>query len=72
MTVPISSGTPTSAISKNPIRPTPASSAASETSSDTGDPVRISNAPAWAANATGIRSFDGVSPSRTASTTTMG
>ena len=57
--VPIRRGTPTRANSRKPNRPTPASSAASETITLTGDPVSATSEPAWAPNASGIRSCDG-------------
>ena len=50
----------------------PASSAASETSTFTGVPVRASIEPAWAANASGISSCDAGIASRTAMTTITG
>ncbi len=70
--MPASSGTPTSANSKKPNRPTPASSADSETITLTGDPVSASSEPAWAPKASGIRSCDGDMRSRTAITATTG
>ena len=71
-TVPIRRGMPASANSKKPKRPTPASSAASETSTFTGLPVRANRAPAWAPNASGIRSCEVGSRTRIAITTTTG
>ena len=56
--VPSSSGTPTIVNSKKPNSSAPASSAASETMTFTGEPVRASIEPAWAANASGIISCD--------------
>ncbi len=72
MIVPTTSGTPTSANSKYPKVPVPASYAASETSTFTGVPVRASWEPACAANAIGSRSCDVACRWRTAVTTTMG
>ena len=70
--MPASSGTPTSANSKKPKAPTPASSAASETITLTGVPVSTSSEPACAAKATGSRSCDGERPSRSANNTVTG
>ena len=70
--VPARSGSPTSANSKNPNRPTPASSAYSETITFTGDPVRASSEPAWAPNASGSSSWEGDMRRRTAITATTG
>ena len=70
--VPISSGTPTRANSKKPKPPTPASEAASDTSTFTGVPVRASIEPAWAAKASGISSWLVGRRWRRASTTTIG
>ena len=71
-TVPATSGRPTSANSKKPKRPAPASAAASDTRMLTGEPVSTSSDPAWAPNASGISSFDGGRPSRVAITTIIG
>ncbi len=65
-TVPATSGTPTSANAKKPNAPPPASRAASETITLTGDPVNARSEPAWAPNATGSSSADGGRPRRTA------
>ena len=70
--VPITSGTPTSANSKNPKRPTPASAAASDTITFTGVPVSASSEPACAPNASGSSNCDGDRLTRTAITTTTG
>ena len=70
--VPTRSGIPTSANSKKPIAPTPASFAASETITLTGDPVSAISDPAWAPNARGMRSCEDGRPRRTESTTTTG
>ena len=70
--MPATSGTPTSANSKNPNRPAPASAAASDTRMLTGDPVSTSSDPACALNASGISSFDGERPIRVAITTVIG
>ena len=72
VTVPARSGMPTSVNSKKPNRPAPRPTAASETRTFTGVPVSANIEPAWAAKARGIRSCDGDSFSRTASTTTIG
>ena len=56
--VPASSGTPTSANSKKPKPPTPASLPASETSTFTGVPVSASIEPAWAEKTSGISSCE--------------
>ena len=70
--MPINSGMPTNANSKKPKLPTPASSAASETRTFTGVPVRASIDPAWAPKASGISSCDVGWRRRTAITTTIG
>ncbi len=70
--VPTRRGIPTSANSKKPNAPTPASFAASETITLTGDPVSASSDPAWAPNASGMRSWEDGRPSRTERTTTTG
>jgi hypothetical protein len=63
---------PASANSKKPNSRPPAETAASLTTMFTGVPVRVSSEPALAANASGISSFDGAIPARTATTTTTG
>ena len=63
---------PTSANSKKPNRPTPASSAYSETITLTGDPVSATSEPACAPNASGMRIWDGDMRRRTAITATTG
>ena len=70
--MPASKGRPTSAKSKKPNRPTPASSPNSETITLTGEPVSASSEPAWAPKASGSSSWDGDSRSRTAITATTG
>ena len=70
--VPASSGTPTSANSRNPNSPTPAISAASDTRTFTGVPVRASMEPACAAKTSGMRSCEEFRFSLTAITTTTG
>ncbi len=70
--VPIRRGTPTRANSKNPNRPTPASSAASETITLTGDPVSARSEPACAPKASGSRSWDGDMRIRIAISATTG
>ena len=70
--VPASSGTPTRANSKKPKPSTPASTAASETSTFTGVPVSASMEPACAAKTMGISSCEALRLSRTAMTTTTG
>ena len=70
--VPTTSGTPTSANSKKPKRPTPASAPASDTTTFTGVLVSASSEPACAPKASGSSSCDGGRPSRTAITTTTG
>ena len=63
---------PTSANSKKPNAPTPASSAYPETITLTGEPVSASSEPACAPKASGIRSWDGDMRRRTAITATTG
>ena len=70
--VPATSGMPTSANSKKPKLPTPASSAAPDTITFTGDPVRTSSEPACAPNASGRSSCAGDRPRRIAVTTATG
>ena len=70
--VPITSGTPTSANSRKPNAPTPASCAASEITTFTGLPVSRSRPPAPPAKANGMSSRDGGNDRRMAITTTMG
>ena len=70
--MPTNSGTPTSANSKNPNGASPAWTAASETMTLMGVPVRASSEPALPANASGIAHRPGDSPSRMARTTTIG
>lgn len=71
-TVPMTSGMPTSANSKNAKPPAPASLAASETMTLTGVPVGSSNDPALPANASGMSSRDGGMSMRSASATATG
>ena len=70
--VPSRSGTPTHAYSKKPNGGRPPFTAASETSTFTGVPVRASSEPAWPAKTIGIRSCEGGRARRTAITTTTG
>ncbi len=70
--VPITKGMPATANEKNPNGGSPASVAASDTSTFTGVPVSASSDPECAANTSGISSCDGARPSRIAITTTTG
>ena len=70
--VPTTRGTPASANSKNPKRPSPAAADASDTRTFTGDPVSASMEPELPAKASGIASCDGDCPLRIAMATVMG
>ena len=70
--MPITTGTPTIANSSIPNRPTPASNAACEITTLTGDPVSSSSPPALPANASGMSSRDGATERRRATTITIG
>lgn len=70
--VPRTSGPPVSANSKNPNGRPVASAAASLMMMFTGVPVSASIDPPWAAKASGMSSWLGASPARTATTTTTG